>query len=56
MSPRKIVRAVLAALLAGAAWAGTAGLAYAGGPTSVLIVNLNDASRHRLVLHRGSLR
>jgi hypothetical protein len=30
---------VLAALLAGAAWAGTAGLAYAGGPTSVLIAS-----------------
>jgi hypothetical protein len=44
MSPRKIVKAVLAALLAGAAWAGTAGLAYAGGPTSVLIVN---PSAHR---------
>ena len=26
-------------MLAGAAWAGTAGLAHAGGPTSVLIVN-----------------
>ena len=39
MSPRKIVRGLLAALLAGAAWAGTAGLAYAGGPTSVLIAS-----------------
>ncbi len=37
MSPRKIVRGLLTALLAGAAWAGTAGLAHAGGPTSVLI-------------------
>jgi hypothetical protein len=42
MSLRKIVRGLLAALLAGAAWTGTAGLAHAGGPTSVLIVNLND--------------
>ena len=56
MSPRKIVRGLLAALLAGAAWTGTAGLAHAGGPTSVLIVNPNGASRHWLVLHRGSLR
>jgi hypothetical protein len=44
MSPRKIVRGLLTALLAGAAWAGTAGLAHAGGPTSVLIVN---PSAHR---------
>ena len=42
MSPRKIVRGLLAALLAGAGWTGTAGLAHPGGPTSVLIVNLND--------------
>ena len=39
MSPRKIVRGLLTALLAGAAWTGAAGLAHAGGPTSVLIVN-----------------
>ena len=39
MSPRKIVRGLLTVLLAGAAWAGAAGLAHAGGPTSVLIVN-----------------
>jgi hypothetical protein len=44
MSPRKIVRGLLAALLAEAAWTGTAGLAHAGGPTSVLIVN---PSAHR---------
>jgi hypothetical protein len=44
MSPRKIVRGLLTALLAGAAWAGTAGLAHAGGPTSVLIVS---PSAHR---------
>ena len=37
MSPRKIVIGLLAMLLAGAAWTGTAGLAHAGGPTSVLI-------------------
>jgi hypothetical protein len=44
MSPRKIVRGLLGVVLAGAAWTGTAGLAHAGGPTSVLIVN---PSAHR---------
>ncbi len=39
MSQHKIVRGLLTLLLAGAAWTGTAGLAHAGGPTSVLIVN-----------------
>jgi hypothetical protein len=44
MSPRKIVIGLLAMLLAAASWAGTAGLAHAGGPTSVLIVS---PSAHR---------
>ena len=39
MSPRKIVRGLLLALLTGAAWAGAAGLAHAGGPTSVLLAS-----------------
>ena len=39
MSPRKIVRGLLLALLAGAALAGTAGSAHAGGPTSVLLAS-----------------
>jgi len=55
MSPRKIVKAVLAALLAGAAWAGTAGLAYAGGPTSVLIAS-PTAQRAAGLYYRVSLR
>jgi hypothetical protein len=39
MSPRKIVIGLLAMLLAAATWTGTAALAHAGGPTSVLMVN-----------------
>jgi hypothetical protein len=39
MSPRKIVIGLLALLLAAATWTGIAGLAHAGGPTSVLMVN-----------------
>ena len=37
MSPHKIIIGLLAMLLAVATWTGTAGLAHAGGPTSVLI-------------------
>ena len=44
MSQHKVVRGLLSLLLAGAALTGTAGLAHAGGPTSVLIVN---PSAHR---------
>lgn len=44
MSPRKIVIGLLATLLAAATWTGAAGLAHAGGPTSVLIVS---PSAHR---------
>ena len=43
MSPRKIVRGLLTALLAGAAGRAQPGLAHAGGPTSVLIV---EPERH----------
>jgi hypothetical protein len=38
MSSRKIVIGLLTVLLAAATWAGTAGLAHAGGSTSVLVV------------------
>jgi hypothetical protein len=44
MSTRKIVRVLFTLFLAGAALTGTAGLAHAGGPTSVLVVN---PSAHR---------
>ena len=44
MSPRKIVIGLLAMLLAAATWTSTAGLAHAGGPTSVLMVS---PSAHR---------
>jgi len=39
MTTRRLTLAVLALLLAAIGWSSTAGTAYAGGPTSVLLVN-----------------
>jgi hypothetical protein len=47
---RRILLVLLTALLGLAGWAGAAGSAYAGGPTSVLLVNTDRARVHALYL------
>jgi hypothetical protein len=47
---RRILLVLLTALLGLTGWAGAAGSAYAGGPTSVLLVNTDRARVHALYL------
>jgi hypothetical protein len=51
---RRILLVLLIALLGLTGWASTAGSAYAGGPTSVLLVNTDRARAHALYLTDAS--